>query len=83
MGPMKRREFLKTGVTFVGATALMPVVLRRAVATLQQQAVRGAPVDDGRVLVVIQMAGGNDGLNTVIPVTDGRYYEARPGVAVA
>jgi uncharacterized protein (DUF1501 family) len=35
------------------------------------------------VLVIVQMAGGNDGLNTVVPVADGRYYDARPGLAIA
>lgn len=36
-----------------------------------------------RVLVVIQMAGGNDGLNTVIPFADDEYYKARPKLAIA
>ena len=37
---------------------------------------------DGRVLVLVQMAGGNDGLNTVIPHSDPEYYKARPGLAI-
>ena len=36
-----------------------------------------------RVLVVVQLSGGNDGLNTLVPVTDGRYHDARPTLAVA
>lgn len=79
---MHRREFLKVGASFVGASALMPLVFRRATALASTQRARGAPVDNGRVLVVIQMAGGNDGLNTVVPVSDGRYYSARPELAV-
>ena len=35
------------------------------------------------VLVVLQMTGGNDYLNTVIPYTDGMYYDYRPTVGVA
>jgi len=35
------------------------------------------------VLVVIQLGGGNDGLNTVIPYTDPTYYKARPGIGIA
>lgn len=37
---------------------------------------------DGRVLVMIQLAGGNDGLNTLIPHGDDAYYRARPGIAI-
>lgn len=35
------------------------------------------------ILVVIGMDGGNDGLNTVVPFNDGRYYEMRGGLAIA
>ncbi len=36
-----------------------------------------------RVLVVVQLAGGNDGLNTVVPKCNGAYYKARPKLAIA
>jgi uncharacterized protein (DUF1501 family) len=36
-----------------------------------------------RVLVVIQLAGGNDGLNTLVPFRDDAYYKARPKLAIA
>ncbi len=36
----------------------------------------------GRTLVVVEMGGGNDGLNTVVPLTDGRYRDLRPTLAV-
>ena len=35
-----------------------------------------------RSLVVIQLSGGNDALNTVVPYNDGLYYDNRPGVAL-
>ncbi len=36
----------------------------------------------GRTLIVLQLAGGNDGLNTLVPVHDGRYFDARPALHV-
>ena len=35
-----------------------------------------------RVLVLVQMRGGNDGLNTVIPVNNSIYYQSRPTIAI-
>ncbi len=37
---------------------------------------------DGRVLVVVDLVGGNDGLSTVIPAGDPAYFDARPSLAV-
>jgi uncharacterized protein (DUF1501 family) len=37
---------------------------------------------DGPILVLIQLAGGNDGLNAVIPYTNDFYYQARPTLGV-
>ena len=43
-----------------------------------------APVVDGdRMLVVVEMAGGNDGLSMVVPHQNGAYYDARPETAIA
>src|SRR5262245_27415123 len=37
----------------------------------------------GRILLLVELKGGNDGLNTVIPYADARYRELRPGIGVA
>jgi len=40
------------------------------------------PRNDGKVLVVIQLSGGNDGLNTVVPYADQEYYKNRFSLAI-
>lgn len=74
-----RREFLQRGLgsaaLFATGSMLPRFLLRSA------QAAR--PQRDRRVLVVVQLTGGNDGLNTVIPFRDDRYHRARPTLRIA
>ena len=37
---------------------------------------------NGRILVLVQLSGGNDGLNTVVPFEDSIYYNKRPDIAI-
>ena len=37
---------------------------------------------EGKILVLLQLAGGNDGLNTVVPIEDAKYYNARKTVNI-
>ncbi len=67
---MRRREFIYT--TAWGGTIAMA-----APSLFAGQATAGAPV-----LVVIQLAGGNDGLNTVVPLGNDHYRRARPKIAI-
>ena len=46
------------------------------------QLVQGVTGKDGNILVVLQLAGGNDGLNTVVPFGDDDYRRARPSLAL-
>ncbi len=76
--PRNRREFLKT--TFGASTLLalgpgVPTFLSR---TTAQAANR--PVSDNKILVMVQLGGGNDGLNTVIPYEDDEYGRNRPTI---
>jgi uncharacterized protein (DUF1501 family) len=60
-----------------------PLFLQRTAQAAEAAAHGKIPgFNDDRVLVVVQLSGGNDGLNTVIPYTDERYYRARPNLAV-
>lgn len=81
--PVHRRQFLH----LAGRTTLAACVLPFLHQTGQLLAADPArPTDrhaaDARVLVLVQLAGGNDGLNTVVPHADDRYYKARPRLAV-
>ena len=79
---ISRRNFLKTSAVLVPALATMPLVFRRAVASSALESpVRQSPTAN-RTLIIVQMAGGNDGLNTIIPYTDGHYYDLRGGVSI-
>lgn len=40
-------------------------------------------LENNRILVLIQLSGGNDGLNTIIPYNDDTYYNVRPGISIA
>jgi uncharacterized protein (DUF1501 family) len=71
-----RRLFHRTlGLTAL--TATVPAFLHKTGAALA-----AGPRTTDRVLVVIQLGGGNDGLNTVVPFADDRYHRARPKIAV-
>ena len=77
-----RREFLRNvGLASVACT--VPSFLHRTVWALDnpQNPAQGVSAD-GPILLVIQLSGGNDGLNTVVPYANDLYYEARPKLAV-
>src|SRR6184192_1512389 len=71
-----RRDFIKQGLIPVFAGSAVPSVFANGLAAAAADAPHAAPSD--RVLVLVQLAGGNDGLNTVIPFADGAYHDARP-----
>ena len=84
---MTRREFLNKGLTIVAAGATAPMFLTRTALALnnpwdQSLTAAAAAHSDGPILVVVQMGGGNDGLNTVVPFSRDEYYRARPKLAV-
>jgi uncharacterized protein (DUF1501 family) len=83
---LTRREFLRRGVAVGALSWTIPAFLDRTMGVLQAAALDAgaqAPTGrDGRILVLLQLAGGNDGLNTVVPLGDDDYRRARPGLAV-
>jgi uncharacterized protein (DUF1501 family) len=77
-----RRSFISRslGVAVLGGT--LPSFLASA-ADAQVLPSLGSTVDPDNVLLVIQMGGGNDGLNTVVPYTDDAYHRVRPVIGIA
>ena len=77
---LNRRDFLRSGLVFgAGAAGLaagyaaVPDVFARAVYAAKQDKIL-----NDKVLVMVQLAGGNDGLQTVMPLTDPAYRDLRP-----
>ena len=83
---MKRKEFLQKSIP---AATLLPALINGysvramgAESPLVQALMRGT-TDTDHVLVLIQLSGGNDGLNMVIPIsTYSNYYNARTNIAI-
>lgn len=83
---MKRRDFLKKSIP---AATVIPAMINgysvRAFTghSTLLQSLLFPPTDTNHVLVIVQLSGGNDGLNTVIPIsTYNNYYNARTNIAI-
>ncbi len=80
-----RRQFLHNGALFASAALSVPAFLQGTAHALPRP-LAGlssiAGVNEDRVLVVVQLSGGNDGLNTLVPFRDDLYRRARPTIAI-
>lgn len=82
-----RRLFMRNGMVMGSAALSAPAFLVNSaqgmVLRMLEAGVTSVPgVPDDRILVVVQLGGGNDGLNTVVPHGYGEYYKARPGIGI-
>lgn len=80
-----RRRFLRTTLLGGALAATVPSFVHKTFAALGDAAEsQFVPMTGkyGTILVVMQLAGGNDGLNTVIPWADDAYYRARPDLCI-
>ena len=74
---LSRRQLVKTGLYGMGAASLLPF------SPLFPPMARGAEVgNSGKILVIFEISGGNDGLNTVVPYADDSYYRQRPKIGL-
>ncbi|TAM99369.1 MAG: DUF1501 domain-containing protein [Chitinophagaceae bacterium] len=70
---VNRRKFLQTG-TLASASMMLPKFLK----AFERKKLPG----ENKIMVVVQLSGGNDGLNTVIPYRNDIYYKVRPELGI-
>src|SRR3954467_5949720 len=75
---INRRDFLQNGLATVSLGLGVPGVFARGVAAAANEGSTG-----GKTLIVVQLAGGVDGLNTVVPFKDAAYPTSRPPLGIA
>ena len=78
--PATRREFLSSSAKGAGLLAFSQFVPGFLCDSIAANA--PAAEKDRRILVLVQLAGGNDGLNTLIPYEDANYYKLRPSLGI-
>ncbi len=72
---LKRKEFIQIG-SLATASLMLPKFLKAFEG-------KSMVLPGNKVVVILQLSGGNDGLNTVIPVRNDLYYKARPKLGIA
>lgn len=70
---MKRRNFLKT-TALASAATMLPKFIKASEKNIAETS--------DKILVIVQLTGGNDGLNTVVPFQNDLYYKARPQISI-
>ena len=80
-----RRVFLQKGLTLLAVAPTIPTFLDQTVMALSEpydtKRTQQTSGKDGKILVVVQLSGGNDGLSMVIPYGDDVYYQARARIS--
>jgi uncharacterized protein (DUF1501 family) len=72
---IKRKQFIQ-----IGSLATASMMLPKFLKALEAKTMIVPP--GNKVMVILQLGGGNDGLNTVIPVRNDLYYKARPRLGI-
>lgn len=82
---LQRREILRAGISGLGIAGLGGTVLGPAMAPSLFGSVAeaaDAAAANGKILVILELSGGNDGLNTIVPYGDDAYYRHRPSIGL-
>ncbi len=83
---LSRRAMIRDGMLVVSAGMVMPAIFSRGVASAKALTLDNAHSSfaaSDHTLIVVQLAGGNDGLNTVVPYNDPTYRKLRPTIGIA
>ncbi len=83
--PYSRRLFIRHGVALASLATTVPAFIQNSAFGLVAQAAKTpglAGIPSERVLVIVQLGGGNDGLNTVVPYGAAEYFKARPTIGI-
>src|SRR2546423_1800955 len=82
-----RREFLRSTMLGSALSWTVPAFLANTFSALYSEAADTATQTptgrDSNILVILQMAGGNDGLNTVVPYANDHYHRSRPRLGIS
>jgi uncharacterized protein (DUF1501 family) len=83
-GRITRRHFLKRGATFVSVSLAAPYMMMHTSSSDNSVFAQASTESTtNNLLVVVRLQGGNDGINTVVPITDPVYRASRPTLALA
>jgi uncharacterized protein (DUF1501 family) len=73
MDRISRRKFIQKSALATAGTMLIPQFLK---------ALENPFADGDKILIVLQLSGGNDGLNTIVPFRNDIYFQSRPKIAI-
>jgi uncharacterized protein (DUF1501 family) len=80
-----RRAFIQSSTLLASAALTVPAFIQSSAFALPRPEMglsSIAGVDEDNILVIVQLSGGNDGLNTVIPYRDDTYHRLRPSIGL-
>jgi uncharacterized protein (DUF1501 family) len=77
-----RREMLKVGLSGLSLVSIGSTIPAFLTKFAYAESPAASSISDDNILVVVQLSGGNDGLNTVVPVGNDAYLKARPQIGI-
>lgn len=83
MSKFSRRDFIKSGAGALGAGMALPIFNRHAEGATIVQQIGQYEAGNGNILVIVELAGGIDGLNVMVPYTNyDTYFSLRPSIGI-